>query len=188
MCMVLIEGFYKFEARKLIFMLNPCHIVGSWQAYLLMTEWKPWKAYAFIALIGWSSCPVVAMLFPAPGDTTIPYEMEVFWLEHIFCGLISPIVLVLSGRYRVRLDSWKNFFFGQGVFVLYQRVVLMNISIYYWVNMNFTLCPASTDPLIPYIGIYYYILSEAYLAFGSLCSASLLYGTLAFIAPKYKSS
>jgi hypothetical protein len=54
---VLLEGFYKFTARKLVFMLNPCHVIGSWQAYLLLTDWKPWKAYAFLALVGWSFCP-----------------------------------------------------------------------------------------------------------------------------------
>jgi hypothetical protein len=90
------------------------------------------------------------MVFPTPGDTDLPFEIEVFWLEHVFCGLISPTVLVLSGRYQVQFDSWKTLIFvqfsqGQSVFVLYQRTVLVSTSLYFWVNMNFTLCAASSE-------------------------------------------
>ena len=52
---------------------------------------------------------------------------------------------------------------------------MLPLSILTWANLNYTLCRPDTDPFIPYIGNWYYILSEFYLNIISISAVSVIY-------------
>ncbi|CAG9329604.1 unnamed protein product [Blepharisma stoltei] len=171
---LLCQIYSKSHGHRLIFLLNPCHAVTLLQAYCLLSKSSGLNKKIFIITIANTWCAEIALLFPTPGNLPLKYDYLLFHAEHYLTGIIVPFLLILAGRYTARYQfNWRAIYFGYQFFTLYQRLVLSNISMLTWANMNFTLCAATTDPFYPTIGNNYYYLAEFYLFILSITSTYL---------------
>lgn len=53
----------------------------------------------FVAFMRWAFCPWFALMFPSLEGLSLPFELEVFYCEHILAAFIGPTLLILGGRY-----------------------------------------------------------------------------------------
>jgi len=163
----IINCVYKINGKQLIFILNPCHVVGLLESYLLLSPSGLFQRTLYTALMNTLFSPWTAIFFPVTAGLTAPYEIPIFWVEHFLGALINPLVLSLCHRYYTPTTiSMRNHLFSHILFCFYQRYVLFPLSQLTHANLNFTLCGAKTDPFEKYVGKYYYFLSEFYLFLG----------------------
>ena len=111
--------------------------------------------------------PWIAIAFPVTCGLESPFEIPMFWIEHYMAGLINPLVLSMCGRYYSKNTiSVKNHLLSHSLFGLYQRILLFPLSQITYANLNFTLCPANSDPFLSFVEKWYYIASDFYIYAG----------------------
>jgi len=155
---------YKFHDGKGIFLLNPCHVVLLIEAYILLTKKTEKHNVIYANLVSLIFSPWCGIIFATYGGLNAPYEIEMYWFEHILSALINPLILIIGGRYRDR--QFFNFTYrliGFAFFSLYHRVVLLPAALVSWANLDMTLCHAETDPFYPMLGKWYYLAADLYL-------------------------
>lgn len=162
-----IHCIYKTNSKQLIFILNPCHVVGLVEGYLLVSPNGLHQRTVYTVLMNTLFSPWIAIIFPVTVGLTGPYEIPMFWVEHFLCAIINPLVLSLTHRYYTKTTiSVRNHLFAHIIFAFYQRLVLFPMSQLTEANLNFTLCAARIDPFEPFIGKWYYVISEFYIFVG----------------------
>ena len=70
---------------------------------------------------------------------------EMYWLQH---GLMLVVPVVLAGQ-EVRPEHWSDLShatLSYSVFFLYHIVLLQPVARYTGINLDYTLCPAPSDP------------------------------------------
>jgi len=148
-------------------MLNPCHGINLIQGYLLISRNDIKQRTIYSAMMNFLFSPWIAIAFPVTRGLDSPFEIPMFWLEHYMAGLINPLVLSICGRYYSKNTiSVKNHIFSHSLFGLYQRIILFPLSQMTYANLNFTLCPATADPFLPFVEKWYYIASDIYIYAG----------------------
>jgi uncharacterized membrane protein YwaF len=80
-------------------------------AILLTTKKTKFKGFLFILIMRGMFGPYTAITLPDLDGLDLPYEIELFFIEHIL-GIIGPLVLVLFGNRRY------GFFRGESVKVI----------------------------------------------------------------------
>jgi len=159
---------YKFPQGKGIFLLNPCHIVLLIEAYLLLVHKTEKQNVLFANFASLLFSPWCGLVFAVHVGLNGPYEVEMYWFEHILSAIINPLILMIGGRYRDRqFFDFRYRLIGFAFFSLYHRVVLMPLSLATWANLDQTLCHAETDPFYPLFGKYYYLMADFYIPIGS---------------------
>jgi hypothetical protein len=159
--------FYKINSKQLIFMLNPCHVVNLIEAYLLLVPNSINARLIYTVLMNTLFSPWIAIIFPVTCGLDAFLEVPMFWVEHMLAGVINPIVLTMSHRYYKRdTISIKNHLFAHMIFGIYQRLILFPVSQMCQVNLNYLLCGSKKDPFEPFIGKWYYIISDYYIFIG----------------------
>lgn len=155
---------YKINSGQLIFIFNPCHVVGLIEAFLLLKYNSPNVRIVYIVLMNTLFSPWIAIAFPVTTGLDGPFERPMFWVEHYLVGIINPLVLSLTHRYYTNNTiCFLNHIFAHVIFGVYQRTVLFPISQMTHANLNFTLCGSNTDPFLIYVDTWYYFLSEFYI-------------------------
>lgn len=158
---------YKSSSKQLIFIMNPCHVLGLIQGYLLISPSGLTQRKIYTVLINTLFSPWIAIFFPVTVGLPGPYEVPMFWVEHFLCALINPLILSLTHRYYTPATiSVRNHLFAHTVFGVYQRFILLPLSHVTEANLNFTLCAAHTDPFVEFIGNNYYYISDFYIFLG----------------------
>ena len=147
--------------------MNPCHIVGLIQAYLLLSPNKLTQRTIYTVVMNTLFSPWIALVFPMTIGLPGLYEVPMFWVEHILCAIVNPLALSLSHRYYTKSTiSVRNHVFAHVMFGFYQRLVLFPLSLVTHANMNFTLCSSENDPFEPFLGKWYLVASELYIFIG----------------------
>jgi len=175
--------FYKFPQGKGIFLLNPCHIVLLIEAYLLLVHKSRKQNVLFANFVSLLFSPWCGIIFAVDIGLHAPYEVEMYWFEHILSAVINPLILVIGGRYRDRqFFDFRYRLIGFAFFSLYHRAVLLPVALGTWANVDQTLCHAESDPFYPYFGKYYYLMADFYIQIASniigysfLLAAEILY-------------
>ena len=67
-------------------------------------------------------------------------EILAFFGEHILIWPLGP--LILYRKYGFSFPGWKDHCTGKGVFYLYHFVVLVPLSRWTKISINFMLCPS----------------------------------------------
>jgi hypothetical protein len=169
LCVVIffIQVSYKINSGQLIFILNPCHTVTLVEAYLLIRPNGLRERTVYTVLMNTLFSPWIALVFPVTTGLDAPFEVHMFWVEHMLCAVVNPLVLSLSHRYYNKATiRFRNHLFAHSMFGFYQRLVLFPLSMITHANLNFTLCAAEIDPFEPFVGIWYYIISDLYIFIG----------------------
>jgi len=183
---------YKFVSGKGVFLLNPCHVMMIVQSYLLLTKKDASNNTLYANFISNLFSPWCGIVFSVNVGLDLPYEAEMYWVEHFMGALINPLALVFGERYRSR--QYFDFGYrliGFALFSLYHRVVLLPISVLTWANLDQALCHALTDPFYPLFEKWYYLMADVYVSPGSfvfsyayLIAAEVIYFVMDIIRGK----
>nr|XP_053638069.1 transmembrane protein 164-like isoform X3 [Cherax quadricarinatus] len=145
---------FKFATKQLIYLLNPCHITTAIQIYLLAAPPSKWVTTVFRVHLNFLNGAVLALLFPVTNSRLLPFEVEIYWVQHIMM-LVTPYYLLrLGGVYTVespRDMTWT--IMSLGILLIYHFLPLQIIGMVRMeqimasqVNLNNMLCPAISDP------------------------------------------
>lgn len=134
--------FKSHHSRTTIFMLNPCHTLNLIQGIILIS--KSTRTMRILNLLSAQLvfCGLAAFINPITTDLT-PLEIFAFWLEHWLIVFISPIAIIIGGRYYD--DNTLRFDYHiicHCLFAMYQRLFLFPISELSLINLNFSMCPS----------------------------------------------
>jgi hypothetical protein len=95
------------------------------------------------------------------------FEFVLYYVEHLIILPIGPIVLYR--RYGFPKPSLKNHLCGYGTFIAFHMLLLVPISRFLKVNLNFALCHSPDEPFYPNFG-YNYVLLEIF----NVCAIAFL--------------
>ena len=96
-CWILMFG-YKLYTGRGVFMLNPCHFVVLFSGIILICKKNKITANFFIVLQRYLFGPWSALLFPVMNGLDLPYEVELFLIEH-YLAILCPLILIVFGRF-----------------------------------------------------------------------------------------
>ena len=143
-----VETGYKIASRKLLFFLNPCHILTVLQLILLAS--KPGRfSFGLLRVMMHYVYGAFIAIFLAHMEGRYFYgEFISFFLHHICIAFIVPPYLVyiwgpesLEPFLNLGWVAVTGIFFG-----IQHHFVLQPLAMLTHVNLNYILCPAERDP------------------------------------------
>lgn len=130
MCLTFgVELGFKFASQQMIWILNPCHIVTMIQIFLLAAPPSPFAAALFRLHVHWLGGATIALVFPVLNTRMLPFEVQIYFLQHILM-LVIPLYLTRLGVYAVeplRDFSWSTA--ASAIFFVYHFVPLQLIAV-----------------------------------------------------------
>nr|ADD38346.1 Transmembrane protein 164 [Lepeophtheirus salmonis] len=148
----IVEIGYKIVSKQVIFLWMPCHLITICQIYLLTSlllgKETLYNEYIFRIMLHFLHGPFTALLFPVTDCLRLPYEVEVYWIQHFFILCLTPLYLM---KYHFNLSnpgefSWSWSYLSYGIWMLIHWIILHGISLITSANVGSMLCPASSDP------------------------------------------
>ncbi|ELU15190.1 hypothetical protein CAPTEDRAFT_93026 [Capitella teleta] len=142
-----IELGFKFSTRQMIWILNPCHVVTIIQIFLLAAPPSKLSAVVFRLHVHGLSGAIIAMLFPVVNTRLLPFETEVYYIQHLLIIIIPYYLMRQGGAYTTEpvMDySWCLLMMG--MLFVYHWALLQGLAILSLVNLNNMVCPAVSDP------------------------------------------
>lgn len=148
MCMTFgIELGFKFATRQFIWICNPCHITSMIQIYLLAAPPSKTVTAMFRMHLHMLTGAPIAILFPVINTRLLPFETEVYFIQHALMMIIPYYLLRIGGVYtaeKISDMSWA--FLSLGWLYFFHFVPLNYLAVLSHVNLNNMLCPAVSDP------------------------------------------
>ena len=132
----------KWNARILIYTLQPCHIMLIFQffAFFCSAEFSSAVAvFTIPPMVG----AYLAIFFPDTSGLEQLFEVEAYWVEHALITFITPVFLLWRDGYSHDLLRFSYIFLGVWLLILYHWIVLECIDLLTLVNVDFMLCPTS---------------------------------------------
>lgn len=144
---------FKFATRQMIWIFNPCHIATAVQIYLLAAPPSKAVTAAFRLHMHMLTGAPIAILFPVVNTRLLPFETEVYYIQHVLMLVIPFYLMHLGDPYipeRLADFTWVATTFG--FLFIYHFFPLQLLAMATQVNLNNMLCPAVSDP---FHGPYY---------------------------------
>ena len=100
--------------------------------------------------LGFLNGALLAVLFPVLDTCNLPFEVEVYWIQHILMLLI-PVILIISEDDNIKLTPARSSiisyaFQSFSICSFYHLILLQPLALVSGINLNFLLCPAPSDP------------------------------------------
>ncbi|XP_001632987.2 transmembrane protein 164 [Nematostella vectensis] len=157
-----IEAGFKVATKQVIYLLNPCHVLNVLQIYLLAA--KPSKHVLCLFRINMYILfgALLAVVFPVVNTRLLPFEVEIYWIQHLLILLIVPVFLIHC-RGPFVMDPLLDISWGILTIVIYATymfLVLQPLGMLSEVNLNNMVCPAVSDP---FVGPYYRVMACIYI-------------------------
>jgi len=132
----------KWNARILIYVLQPCHLMLIFQFCALFAS-----AVFSSAVAVFTIPPMVgaylAIAFPDTSGLDQVLEVEAYWAEHVVITMVTPVFLLCRDGYSLKLLQFSYIFLGVWLLILYHWAILEPIDVFTLVNVDFMLCPTS---------------------------------------------
>ncbi|XP_050389357.2 transmembrane protein 164 [Patella vulgata] len=148
MCLTFgIELGYKFASKTMIFVVYPCHVATSIQIFLLAVPPKRYVTGIFRLQLYILNGAPLAIIFPVTDTRILPFEVELYYIQHILM-LIVPLYLLRMGGVYIpeKLNDFSWSLVALGILFIYHFIPLQIGALISHVNLNNMLCPAISDP------------------------------------------
>ncbi|XP_013393802.1 transmembrane protein 164 [Lingula anatina] len=142
-----VELGYKLATKQFIWIFNPCHLETIAQIFLLAAPSNKYVTTVFRLHMYAFHGATLAMLLPVTNTRLLPFETEVYYVQHILMLLVPYFLMRERGPYLTEpiSDIWWPLM-ALGILYFWHFGPLHYIAYLSQVNLNNMLCPAISDP------------------------------------------
>ena len=101
-------AYFKIHTNAGIFLIQPCHIICACEAYAMLFPTSPYSTFIAIYLLPAMSGSIMALIFPENDDLQLPFEVEIFWIEHWLIVLLPIYLLIRQNGIVIKYANMRH--------------------------------------------------------------------------------